>query len=161
MIRKLIIGVMGSGINSDADRKAFELGALIAGEGWVLLNGGRNAGVMNASAKGAKSKNGITIGILPDGDTRQVSGYIDFPIVTGMGSARNCINVLSSDIIVACCGGAGTLSEIALALKSRKPVILMDFEVSIVFDSLKEKSLLFKEESPHDVIKRIKDITTY
>jgi uncharacterized protein (TIGR00725 family) len=56
-----------------------------------------------------------------------MSEAVDVGIVTGMGSARNYINVLSSDVVIACgAGGAGTASEIALALKSRRPVILLN-----------------------------------
>ena len=81
-------------------------------------------GVMDAVSKGAKSAGGLTIGILPSQDA-QLSAAIDIAIMTGMGSARNNINVLSSDVVVACGMGAGTASEIALAIKARKPVILL------------------------------------
>ena len=47
-------------------------------------------------------------------------------VFTGMGSARNNINVLSSDVVIACgTGGAGTVSEIALAIKAVKPVVVV------------------------------------
>lgn len=128
-MRRFVIGVMGAG---DAARQsdvgcAFELGKLIAQQGWVLLSGGRNNGVMDAVNKGAREANGLTIGVLPTGDRASLSEAVDVAIVTGMGSARNNINVLSSDVVIACgVGGAGTASEIALALKAKKPVILLN-----------------------------------
>ncbi len=51
---------------------------------------------------------------------------MDIAIVTDMGSARNNINVLSAHVVVACGMGAGTASEVALAIKAGKPVILLD-----------------------------------
>jgi hypothetical protein len=120
---------MGAGDNArDEDvEAAFALGAAIAQEGWVLLSGGRNSGVMDAVNRGAKQTGGLTIGVMPGSDKSSMSDAVDVGIVTGMGSARNNINVLSSDVVSACgAGGAGTASEIALALKSRRPVILLN-----------------------------------
>lgn len=125
--RKIIIGVMGPGEKATATdlQNAYELGKLIAQQGWVLLTGGRNVGVMDAASRGAKSADGLTIGILPGNSIDGVSEAVDIPIVTDMGNARNNINVLSSEIIIACGTSAGTASEISLALKANKPVILL------------------------------------
>lgn len=129
-IKKIIIGVMGGAqfVNQEDEQYAYQIGAMIAQEGCILLNGGRASGVMQASAKGAKENGGITLGILPVNDPQWASQYIDIPIVTGMGLARNVINVLSSDLIVALPGRAGTISEIALALNYGKEVILFRFD---------------------------------
>ena len=122
-----IVGVMGPGEPPSADREAaYELGQRIAQAGWVLLTGGRDRGVMDAASHGAKSAGGLTIGILPGDDRQRMSAAIHIPIVTGMGSARNHINILSSDVVIACGMGAGTASEVALALKADKPVILLN-----------------------------------
>ena len=145
-MKKTIIGVMGPGGNAtETDlENAYQLGKLIAQEGWVLLTGGRNAGVMDAASKGAKFANGLTIGILPTNDTSAVSDAVDIAIVTDMGNARNNINVLSSDVVIACGMGAGTASEIALALKNHKKVILLSNhpESKVFFQSLSEDSIL-------------------
>jgi hypothetical protein len=61
-----------------------------------------------------------------------MSAAVDIPILTDMGSGRNVINVLSSQVIIACGLGAGTLSEIALALKLHRPLILMHVPPSLV-----------------------------
>ncbi|MBD2086046.1 TIGR00725 family protein [Trichocoleus sp. ST-U3] len=145
-MKKTLIGVMGPGANAtETDlENAYKLGQFIAQEGWVLLTGGRNAGVMDAASKGAKFANGLTIGILPTNDTSAVSDAVDIAIVTDMGNARNNINVLSSDVVIACGMGAGTASEIALALKNYKKVILLTNhpESTAFFQSLSEDSIL-------------------
>ena len=159
MPRSPIIGVMGGGTASPNDlENAYQLGGLIAQNGWVLLNGGRRAGIMEASAKGAKSLGGLTVGILPDESRRGTSAFIDIPVLTGMGNARNCINVLSSDVVVACPGGAGTLSEIALALKVRRPVILLNFSTGNAFDSYTEQGVLHHAATPEAVVELIKKL---
>ena len=124
---KTIIGVMGPGAGAtEGDlAAAYELGRLVASEGWVLLTGGRDAGVMDAASRGAKEAGGLTVGILPTDDFAGVSNSVDIPVLTGMGQARNQINVLTSHVVIACGKGAGTASEIALALKARKKVILL------------------------------------
>jgi uncharacterized protein (TIGR00725 family) len=139
-MKKTIIGIMGPGESATSTdlENAYQLGKFIAESGWILLTGGRNVGVMDAANKGAKSANGLTIGILPGNDTRGLSESVDIAIVTDMGNARNNINILSSDVIIACGMGAGTASEIALALKADKQVILLNdsAESQVFFKSL-------------------------
>ncbi|KOP23415.1 cytochrome [Hapalosiphon sp. MRB220] len=144
-MRQIIIGVMGSGEKATATdiKKAYELGELIAQRGWTLLTGGRNAGVMDAVNKGAKSANGLTIGILPRENQKDISEAVDIAIFTDMGNARNNINVLSSDVVIACGMGAGTASEVALALKANKQVILLNDD--------DESKIFFKKLSPTNV----------
>lgn len=128
LMEQTIIGVMGPGEGAtESDIKtAHELGRLIARQGWVLLTGGRNVGVMDAASRGASEAGGLTIGILPTEDTTGCSPYVDIPITTGMGSARNNINVLTSHLIIACGSGRGTVSEIMLSLKAGKHVIVLN-----------------------------------
>jgi uncharacterized protein (TIGR00725 family) len=101
------------------------VGKSIARKGGILICGG-GRGVMEAAARGAKEAGGITIGILPGFSASEANPYIDIPIVTGMGDARNYINVLTSQAIIAIHGSYGTLSEIALALKCGTPVIALE-----------------------------------
>jgi uncharacterized protein (TIGR00725 family) len=134
-----------------ADR-AYELGSLVAAEGWVLLNGGRAAGVMDASARGARDGGGLTVGVLPDCEHGAESDAIDIAVLTGMGDARNAINVLSSDAVIACEGGAGTLSEIALALKSGRPVIAMGFDTGGALGEWVARGLLHSAATPEEAV---------
>jgi uncharacterized protein (TIGR00725 family) len=159
MKNPLIVGVMGGGTVASRDAEsAYRLGRLIAEQGWILLNGGRNAGVMASSAKGARENGGITVGILPDDNPHGASPFIQIPILTGMGNARNCINVLSSHVVVACPGGSGTISEIALALKSNRPVILMNSDIQDMFKRYLKTKMLFAAKTPNEVISKIKKL---
>ena len=127
---RTVIGVMGSGrpLLPAAAATARHLGALIAAEDWVLLTGGRASGVMDACSQGARSAGGFVVGVLPDADASRASSALDLAIRTGLGDARNVVNVLSSDVVIALPGGAGTLSEVALALSARKPVIALGWD---------------------------------
>jgi uncharacterized protein (TIGR00725 family) len=136
MASKIIVGVMGPGENATPEQNvvAFELGRAIAKSGWVTLTGGREFGVMESAMKGAHDAHGLTIGILPNDNERNASDSADIKIMTGMGSARNMINVLSSHIVVVIGMAAGTASEVALAIKSNKKVILLNQdEITIRF----------------------------
>ena len=160
-MRRIIVGVMGPGTNARAAdlRNAYQLGQLIAQQGWVLLTGGRNEGVMDAASLGAKAANGLTIGILPTNNTNAISEAVDIAIITGMGDARNNINVLSSDIVIACGMGAGTASEIALALKGNKKVILLnDNEESKCFFKNLLPENVYVVNSPGEAIKTTEKI---
>ena len=112
---------------------AREMGRLIAANGWVLISGGRATGVMQASVTGAREADGLTVGILYDDDRDGGAAGLDLVIPTGMGAARNVINILASDVVVACRGTGGTLSEIALALRFGRPVVLVDFDPGEAF----------------------------
>jgi uncharacterized protein (TIGR00725 family) len=162
---RFIVGVIGAGRASAPDEEnARALGELIAREGWVVLSGGRDAGVMRAVNEGAKRVEGsLTIGILPtDGDDGSVADGVDVAIFTGLGNARNNINVLSSHVVVACgAGGPGTVSEIALALKapSPRPVILLncDEETARFFRRL-GGAMVTTVATPVEAIEQIKRI---
>jgi len=128
-MRLRVIGVMGgAGAGPGACDLARRLGRLVAEAGYVLLCGGRPSGVMEAAALGAREAGGLTLGILPGDDPDEAGESIRLAVATGMGHARNAINVLTSDVVVACSGGAGTLSEVALALKSGTPVVALGFD---------------------------------
>jgi uncharacterized protein (TIGR00725 family) len=159
MKRSPIIGVMGGGISSRQETEAaYRLGGLIAKEGWILLNGGRRIGIMHASARGARENGGITVGILPQETCEEASEFIDIPIRTGLGIARNAINVLSSDVVVACTGGAGTLSEIAMALKSGRPVVLLDFDPGGAFEPYADCGLLHFASTPEVAVEKVREL---
>lgn len=136
MPQKTIIGVMGPGENASPDENemAYELGKEIATQGWITLTGGRSFGIMDAALKGASEAGGLTIGIVPGDNDKNSSDHAQIKIVTSMGSGRNYISVLTSNVIVVLGMASGTASEVALALKSRKKVILLNQdEITIRF----------------------------
>ncbi len=83
---------------------------------------------MEAAASGARSEGGSTVGILPGSDATQSTPNpaIDLAVYTGMGQARNVVLVLSADALIAVGGEWGTLSEIAMARKHGRPLVLLD-----------------------------------
>lgn len=143
--RRLVIGVIGYGLEDEAlNELAEKTGALIAEAGCVLVNGGLG-GVMRASARGCRSKGGLTVGILPGLDPGEANEYIDIPVSTGMGEMRNALIVRAASALIAIGGGYGTLSEIALALKSGKQVIgIKTWDVS---------AEVIKTESPVEAVR--------
>lgn len=117
------ISVIGAGsCGPKVEAVAERLGELIAKGGFDLVCGGR-MGVQRAACRGAKKAGGLTIGLLPGLDFAQANDFVDVPIITGLGHMRNFLVVRNGDVAVAVEGGAGTLSEIALALKSGIPVV--------------------------------------
>lgn len=160
MAVKIIIGVMGPGENASPEENemAFELGYAIAKQGWVVLTGGRSFGVMDAAMKGACEANGLTIGIVPDSNDLNASENAQLRIVTGMGSGRNLISVLSSHIVVVLGMAAGTASEVALAIKSNKKVILLNQdEITIRFFKNIGTYRVMLAKTVDEVIYQIKD----
>ncbi len=125
------IGVIGAGqCSSRTSLLAEEVGKEIARAGAVLVCGGLG-GVMEAAARGAQGEGGITVGILPGESFEDANPFIQIPVVTGLGHARNVLVVRSAQVLIAVKGGYGTLSEVALALKMGKPVIgLYSWDVS-------------------------------
>ena len=120
---KIFISVVGESNSSPGAYKlAEEVGRLIAKAGAILVCGGLR-GVMEGAAKGAKSAGGLTVGILPGSKHEEANPYIDIPIITGLGYARNKIVVKTGQVIIAIGGKYGTLSEIGFALGYGIPVV--------------------------------------
>jgi len=117
---------MGSHDQEGSEAEAHRLGKAIAERGHVLLTGG-GTGIMRAASEGAHGAGGLVLGILPNDRKRPLAGYpnefVDIAIYTGMYEGRNVINAKTPHCLIALAGGAGTLSEIALALRAGTPVI--------------------------------------
>ena len=121
--RPVFIAVVGSAsCDEPVAALARAVGQELGRRGAVLVCGGRG-GVMEAACQGAKAQDGITVGILPGIDRCEANRYVDIPVVTGLGEARNAVVVRSADAVIAVSGGYGTLSEIGLALKMGRPVV--------------------------------------
>ncbi|MCU0820951.1 MAG: TIGR00725 family protein [Spirochaetes bacterium] len=121
------ISLIGSGENNPQNgTAAYEIGRFIAKNGWVLITGGKG-GIMEAASKGAHEEKGITVGIIPESAAGAANKHCSIVIPTGVGHARNMINILSGDAVVAISGGWGTLSEIAYSQIFDRPVILCEF----------------------------------
>lgn len=123
----ICIAVIGPGENATVRdiADAHSVGALCAARGWVVLTGGRAAGVMTAAAEGAASAGGTSIGILPDSDRSEAAASLTVSLPTGLGEARNAVLVTAASGVIACGMSAGTLSEIALAVAAGRPLALV------------------------------------
>lgn len=125
--KKIVIGVMGaSQLSSLEEENTEELGKLIAQQGWVTLTGGEPAGVVELALKGAVEAGGETVGIMWGNRNHPFSEYITIPIFTEAELGRDYFNVLSSDVVVVPSSiSAGTLIEVAYAIKKKIPIVML------------------------------------
>lgn len=104
---------------------ARQTGGLLAAAGCAVYTGGLG-GVMEAAARGASEAGGLTVGILPGSSAAEANAFIQVPVATGMGEARNLVLIRSVDAVIAIGRGYGTLSEIAFSLRLGKPTALIE-----------------------------------
>ena len=122
-VREVIVAVIGTRQPSPEESKlAEEVGRELAKNGVILICGGLG-GVMADACRGARAEGGLTIGVIPGDDRKSANPYVQIPIVTGIGYARNVIIVKSAQAVIAVGGGYGTLTEIGYALDGKIPVI--------------------------------------
>jgi uncharacterized protein (TIGR00725 family) len=120
--QKIIAVIGGSQCSPQEAQIAEKVGRELARRGAILVCGGKG-GIMEAACRGAQAESGMTIGILPGEIRQEANPYVQIPIVTGIGHARNLAVAKSAQAVIAIGGGFGTLSEIAFALLSDIPVI--------------------------------------
>ncbi|MFC1570251.1 TIGR00725 family protein [Candidatus Omnitrophota bacterium] len=119
---KFLVSVIGGHeCDGPTSELAEKVGEVIASSGAVVMTGGLG-GIMEAASRGAKKSGGETVGIIPGEDKDAANAFCDIIITTGMGYSRNTLVAGSADLLVALPGKYGTLSEIAFALNSKKPV---------------------------------------
>ncbi|HNU90423.1 MAG TPA: TIGR00725 family protein [Spirochaetota bacterium] len=120
------VTVIGSHEESRFMVEAYEIGRHIARRNWILVCGGRG-GIMEAASRGASAEGGIVVGILPGVDFNDANPYLTAAIASGIGFARNSMNVLSGDVVVAIGGRTGTMSELSYAFQYGRPMIICSF----------------------------------
>ena len=147
--RQIVVSVIGGhSADPETEEKAYGVGKIIAEAGAILVCGGL-AGCMEAASKGAKEAGGQTIGLLPGKNKEDANSYIDIPLCTTIGFARNAMVACSADIIIALPGSYGTSSEICYGMVYKKPII--DFGGWNVEGTSKAESL-------DEVAKKLKDL---
>jgi uncharacterized protein (TIGR00725 family) len=124
MRKRLVTVVGGSECTAGEAEMAEEVGRLLALAGIGIVCGGRG-GVMEAACRGAWEAGGLTVGVLPGDSGAEGNAYLSVVLPTGLGEARNVVVVRAGDAVIAIGGGLGTLSEIAHALRLRKPVVAL------------------------------------
>jgi uncharacterized protein (TIGR00725 family) len=115
-----VVGPAQATANETQDAEA--IGRALATAGAIVVTGGLG-GVMAAACRGAAGAGGRTLGILPGSDRRAANDWVGIAVPTGLGELRNGLLVRTADVVVAVGGAYGTLSEVALALKTGVPVI--------------------------------------
>ena len=164
MRRKQVV-VIGSSDETGYQEEARSIGAFIADHDYVLITGGRG-GIMESVSRGAADRGGTVIGIHPGEDLDLANPFCSIVIPTGMGYARNAINILAADVVVAIGGKSGTLSELAYAKTYGKPVICCAFAGgwSAVFPQIhidgQEDGLFMTADNPGEVCRLIDEILT-
>jgi uncharacterized protein (TIGR00725 family) len=120
------VAVVGPGDDATQDEveAAREVGGLLAERGAVVVCGGLG-GVMAAAAQGATARRGLTVGLLPGPDRAAGNPHLSIALPTGMGELRNGLVVAVSDAVISIGGSWGTLSEIALAMRTGKPTVMI------------------------------------
>ncbi len=156
--KQRIVAVIGGGQCSKKEaRQAEEVGRELARRGVALICGGLG-GVMEAACRGASSEGGTTIGVLPGDDSQSANPYVQIPIVTNMGYARNVAVVKSAQAVIAIGGSYGTLSEISHALQSGIPVIGLN-TWSLSRNGREDKSII-PAQSPIEAVDKALDLVT-
>lgn len=148
----MLVAVVGAGrCSADVAALAEAVGRELAQRGAVLVCGGLG-GVMEAACRGAKGAGGLTVGILPGTSRWDANPYVDVPIMTGMGEARNVLVVQSAEAVIAIHGEYGTLSEIAHALKLGIPVVGLS-TWHLAKDG-QERQAIVRAETPQEAVAR-------
>ena len=164
-MRRPMVATIGTASIEDAGllKMSEELGRMLIDNGYRIVNGGMT-GVMEAVCRGAHSsekyREGDCMGIVMRYDPDVANPYMDIVIPTGMGFARNVMVVASGDVVVALGGGAGTLSEIAMAWSLGKDIIALKakgWSGKLGGMSLDERrdDRIISAESPQEVLEHI------
>jgi uncharacterized protein (TIGR00725 family) len=119
----LQVSVIGSG--AEHERRAEEVGRLLAERGCTVVTGGGDE-VMAAASRGAKKAGGATIAILPGEQPDDANEWIDHVVVTGIGHGRNLAVAASGQAVIAVGGSWGTLAEIGFARRLGRPVVILE-----------------------------------
>jgi hypothetical protein len=157
MDKKFIAVIGGSQCSKKEAQLAEEVGRELARRGAILVCGGLG-GIMKAACKGASSGGGTTIGILPGDSSQTANPYVQIPIVTGLGEARNVIVVKSVQAVIAIGGSYGTLSEISHALRNSVPVIGLN-TWSLARNGRQDKSII-PAQSPVEAVDKALNLAT-
>ena len=148
----MIIAVIGAGdATAEIAGLAEHVGAELGRRGVTLVCGGLG-GVMEAACRGAKSAGGTTIAILPGNDPRDANPWVDYPVCTGLGYARNVAVVKTGRAVIAVGGAYGTLSEIGHALGDGIPVVALK-TWDLRREGLPERSLILAKD-PLDAVEK-------
>lgn len=138
---------------------AEKIGALLAQQDVIVFTGGMD-GVMELASKGAKNKNGITVGT--PGRTRGISNkFIDIEVLTPIDVGDFIFaGILSCDAIITIPGGAGTLAEVCIAYRNKKPNVVIE-GINPDYDKLinnyldeSEQIVIYGAKNPEEAVEK-------
>jgi uncharacterized protein (TIGR00725 family) len=156
--KRKIVAVIGSGQPTSKETNLAEkVGRELARHGAILVCGGLG-GIMEAACKGASAEGGITIGILPGENRLSANPYVQIPIATGIGYARNAAVAKSAQAVIAIGGSYGTLTEIGYALQTGIPVISLN-TWKISRNDKQDKSII-SAKSPSEAVEMALELAT-
>lgn len=119
------VGISGPAEPSHAEYDAaLQVARWAAAHGHAVVCGGLG-GVMEAAARGASEAGGVSVGLLPGTDRSEANAYLTVAVPTGLGEVRNALIVRASDVLVCIGRSWGTLSELALAIRTAVPVVAL------------------------------------
>ncbi len=151
--RARYVGLIGSGEGSPRELElASAVGAALARKGATIVCGGLG-GVMEAACRGARLEGGLTVGVLPGEDRECANEYVEVALPSGLGELRNGLIVRFSDAVIAIGGGWGTLSEIAFAMRTGRPVVaLASWEEALNGPGARAQGVLQRAEDPEHAV---------
>ncbi|MFX1374360.1 MAG: TIGR00725 family protein [Promethearchaeota archaeon] len=159
-----VVSIIGaSEIDKKTEELTYQIGKLLAQNKFIVACGGLS-GVMEAVCKGAKSENGLTIGVIPHVEKSAANKYVDIVIPCPFSQARNIVVVLTGDICLAISGKAGTLSEICFAWIYQKPIVALStvegWSSKIANQQLDDRrnDMIYGVETPLEAILKIKEL---
>jgi uncharacterized protein (TIGR00725 family) len=132
-MRRFQIGVMGSmadlNYSKEFEQAAERVGQLIAERQGILLFGAEkdSDSLSTAACRGAKSKDGLTVGITygKHKDITQKDADVIIPCGLDRGGGREFVLVMGCDAVIAISGGSGTLNELVVAYQADIPMIAL------------------------------------
>jgi len=144
-----IVTVFGSSRPREGESEyalAFDVGKALANEGFTVCNGGY-AGIMEASARGAKTAGGKTIGIITEiFPEKKANDWIDTTFTATTLINRMMELISRGDAYVVLKGGTGTLLELAAVwelmnkgLMKNRPIVVVGGFWNNVVETLKEE----------------------
>lgn len=148
------VAVVGPGAAGDRERAhARRVGELLALRGAVVVCGGLG-GVMEAVCEGARAHGGVTVGLLPGRDRAAGNPFLTVCLPTGLGELRNGLVVGAADAVIAVGGSWGTLSEVALAMRTGRPtVVLAGWDVA----ADPGDGIFLRASSPEEAVRAVVD----
>jgi hypothetical protein len=165
-IQLVVIGSAADHCTEEARQLAYRTGAEAAKRGAILVTGGLG-GVMESACRGARENHGITVGIIPQDETRYANEYCEVVVATGIGWARDFATAYSADAIILIGGGAGALIETCAGYLKGKPIIAIDGsggvadQVKGTFLDDRKHFMILSERDPEKAVARALELARY